>query len=173
MRRFLRWLGIALAVTAVAAAVVWWTGPHGPIPGGPLAGERIDAPPASWEAAAGRQSVVVESRAGCLPYSTTAMAQVHDGELYLVLPSLFGDGLERRLERDPDLLVELDGRLYAVSTERVTDAATIGAMTPAFLWKFFALRVEPGEVSPRSSAGTVEFSGAEVWIHRVIARRRP
>ena len=170
MSRRTTFAGIGLLSLVALVFTIWWTGPHGPIPGGPLAGERIDRPPENWHAASQQQYVLVESRAGWLPHSSGAMAQVHDGQLYLILPSLFGDGLHHRLKQDPDLSIAVEGRVHAVSTEPVTDAASLGAMMPDFLWKFFALRIDPGDVAKISTTRGVEFSGAEAWIYRVTPR---
>ncbi len=96
-------------------------GPLGPIPGGALRGEPAAALPADWSFANRDPYLLVESRALTLPWSGRVWFLSHRGRLHLLLPGFFGDDLKRRLDVDPRVRVEVDGRVYEQLAVTVTD----------------------------------------------------
>ena len=68
-----------------------------------------------------RVSDALESRARWLPYSKNVWFMVHENRFYLLLPSLFGDGLKQRLDEDPHVRLRLAGLTHQnVATSLLT-----------------------------------------------------
>ncbi len=161
MRRLL--VAAAALVVLLGIAGVWLRffagGPVTLIPGGALSGETAP-PPADWSFATASQYVDVESRARALPYSTTTWFMVHEGRLHLLLPSVFGDGLMRRIEEDPRVRVRVDGKVYDQRAVRVDRDGDVGPLLAPLTRRQFAIEIE----------GPVRRSGhpaAEIWIYRL------
>jgi len=142
-------LGALLLVLAAVGFGVWARllagGPVGPIPGGALSGEPAEALPADWSFANQEDYLTVESRAFGLPYSRSVWFMAWGGRVHLLLPSFFGDALERRIERDPRVRVRVGGTLYDQVAHRVDEAEARGAILAPFLRRQFAIEIS-GEV---------------------------
>jgi len=135
-----------LVLALLACAFLAWArllhpGPLGPIPGGALAGEPAAAPPADWSFANREDYLLVESRAFTLPWSGRVWFLAHHGRLHLLLPGFFGDDLKRRVDADPRLRVEIDGKVYEQVAAPVTDDAEIGALMAPVLRRQFAIEI--------------------------------
>ena len=144
MRRGLRAL---LVLAVLAGALLAWArlfhaGPLGPIPGGRLSGEPARELPADWSFANRDPYLLVESRAFALPWSDHVWFLAYEGRLHLLLPGFFGDDLVRRLQADPRLRVEVDGRVYEQVAVPVTDDGAIGALMAPVLRRQFALEID-------------------------------
>lgn len=162
-------LGLAALVLLGAGWLVYLRlftgGPVAYLGGGWLRGELADEPVEDWSFIPGQQHYLdVESRAGWLPYSARPWFMVHEGELYLLLPNLFGDALERRIREDPNLRVRVEGRIHPVRATRVEDAANLSTLLAPFLRRQMAVEIG-GEVR-RVPSGL----DAEVWIYRLESR---
>jgi hypothetical protein len=167
--RKLRRASVVLASLALAAGLyvrLLAGGPVGPLPGGALSGEP-GGPVEDWSFANAHARIAVESRAGWLPYSiSTGWFLAHEGRLYLVLPSLFGDGLQRRLARDPAVRVRLGERVHAARATRVEDESELAGMLVPFLRRALGLEVSGSiERLPPQQPG----SGVELWIYRIAS----
>ena len=169
--RVTHWL-VVVAAFLLVGVLYLRLGAGGPIaflPGGVLRGERVSKPVPDWSFANRFQSLEVESRARLLPYSRRCWFIAHGERLYLLLPSLFGDGLMRRLEEDSYVRVRIDGRVYEQSTVRVQDESEIEALVRPALRRQFAIEIS-GEVRRVASAGP-DGSGVELWVYRLEERR--
>jgi hypothetical protein len=155
-------LGIALLVAALAGGFAWARllagGPVGPIPGGRLHGEPAPAP-ADWSFANREPYLLVESDAWLVPWSARVWFLAHEGRLYVMLPSFFGDGLKRRLDDDPRLRVEIGGKVYEQVAVPVRDDAALGALLAPGVRRQFAIEIQ----------GAVRRvgEGAPLWIYRL------
>lgn len=144
----MRRAGLALAaLLLLAGAFLAWArlfhaGELGPIPGGALTGEPAAELPADWSFANRDPYLLVESKAFTLPWSESVWFLAHEGRLHLLLPGFFGDGLVRRLEEDPRVRVEVDGRVYEQVAVAVTDDADLAALMAPVLRRQFAIEIE-------------------------------
>ena len=143
MRRAVRALlvSVFLAGGFFAWARLLHAGPLGPIPGGALSGEATAELPADWSFANREPYLLVESRAFTLPWSGRVWFLSHGGRLHLLLPGFFGDDLRRRLEVDPRVRVELEGKVYEQVAVAVTDDAAIGELMAPVLRRQFAIEI--------------------------------
>ena len=144
MRRVL-FGSLALLVVAALGFGVWARllagGPVGPIPGGALSGELASELPRDWSFANESDYLLVESRAGRLPWSTRVWFMAFDGRIHVLLPSFFASGLESRLERDPRVRIGLDGVLYDQVAVPVRESEQRGAILAPFLRRQFAIEI--------------------------------
>lgn len=165
MRRRLL-LGLLVAITLALAGGIYLRlftgGPVSYIGGGWLRGELVTEPVEDWSFIPSQQhGLDVESRARWLPYSARPWFMVHEKQLYLLLPNLFGDSLARRIEEDALLRVRVEGRIYPRRAVWVEDAGNLAALLAPFLRRQMAVEIA-GEVT-RVSSGL----DAEVWVYRL------
>jgi hypothetical protein len=132
---------VLLAGGSFAWARLLHAGPLGPIPGGPLSGQPAAKLPADFGFANREPYLLVESRAFTLPWSGRVWFLAHRGRLHLLLPGFFGDDLARRLDVDPRVRVELDGKLYEQVAVAVTDDAQVGELMAPVLRRQFAIEI--------------------------------
>jgi len=116
-------------------------GPVGPIPGGWLDGEPTRDLPRDWTFANRAPYLLVESRAFTLPWSGRVWFLAHRGRLHLLLPAFFGQDLEQRLQVDPRVRVEIDGKVYEQVAVSVTDDADTADLLAPVLRRQFALEI--------------------------------
>lgn len=166
MRRVALWVLLLLVVSA-GGAVLWVRffagGPLGPFPGGALRGR--EAPlPADWSFANQWQYVDVESRATGLPYSATCWFLAYDGRIHILLNNFFGDGLKRRIDRDPHVRVRLGGEVYDQVAVEVRDVDVRAALLAPLIRRLFAIEIGGAvRAVPRpESEVPVEF-----WVYRL------
>ena len=145
MRRFLRSPPGLVALLVLAGCLWVRLLGGGPViegvPGGWLRGELSEELPADWSFANGEDDLLVESRAGLLPWSGRVWFLAFEGRLHLLLPAFFGDGLQQRLVRDPRLRVAIGRRLYPQVAVPVTSEATLEALAGPVLRRQFAIEV--------------------------------
>jgi hypothetical protein len=152
---------LVLALGCVTWARLFQPGGVGPIPGGALRGEPARALPADWSFANREPYLLVESRAFALPWSARVWFLSHEGRLHLLLPGFFGDDLKRRLDADPRVRVELDGRVYEQVAVPVGDDAAVGALMAPVIRRQFAIEIG-GNVRRVPGA-----SRAALWVYRL------
>jgi hypothetical protein len=136
--RALLWL-VLLAGGFFAWARLLHAGPLGPIPW--QARSRATGRPtaADWSFANREPYLLVESALPAAPVGARFLA--HGGRLHLLLPGFFGDDLARRLDVDPRVRVEIDGKLYEQVAVAVTDDAHVGELMAPVLRRQFAIEI--------------------------------
>ena len=120
--------------------------------------------PADWSFANREPYLLIESRAFALPWSGRVWFLAHGGRLHVLLPGFFGDDLPRRLDADPRVRVELDGKVYEQVAVAVTGDADIGALMAPVLRRQFAIEIA-GDV--RRVPGATQ---AALWVYRLEDR---
>jgi len=163
VRRAVLGIGVValLALGFLAWARLLHAGPLGPIPGGALGGEPATELPADWSFANRDPYLLVESRAFALPWSDRVWFLAHRGRLHLLLPGFFGDDLKRRLDADPRVRVEVDGRVYEQVAVAVKDDRDVSDLMAPVLRRQFAIEIG-GDVRRIPGA-----SGAALWVYRL------
>lgn len=120
------WLCSALMLGACGA-------PLGPIAGGKLQGD-IAPWPANWMHAEACENVLLET-APHDPYSVTIWGVGIDENFYIAASKRSNQWVVN-LERDPRVVLEVDGVLYRASAKIVTDNTTIAAVGQKFIAKY-------------------------------------
>jgi hypothetical protein len=137
-------------------------GPISLMPGGALRGEVVTEPIQDWSMTGSTQYVDVESRARWLPYSSGTWFMVLDGELFILLPRLFGTGLEQRLQEDPSARIRIDGRIYSGRVSLVSDGLKLGSLLGPLLRRTMSMEVA-GEARPVSGGSGLESGGIAIY----------
>jgi hypothetical protein len=161
MVRVLKWLAsVILAIAVLAVGVIFAArfndGPLGPIPGGPMTGERAAEPVADWGFILDRDTVELEVNAAA-PRSVTVWIIGHEGTPYL--PAAFGSRKQwaAELAADGHAVLRVDGTLYDMQGARVTDEALLEELRQVLIQKY--------ELDPEGN-----FSGPETWFFRLDPR---
>jgi hypothetical protein len=144
-------------------------GPVSLIPGGALRGEVVAEPILDWSIARSTQYVDVESRARWLPYSSETWFMVLDGELFILLPRLFGTGLEDRLKEDPSARIRIEGRVYDGRVSLVSDGLKLGSLLGPLLRRTMSVEVA-GEARPVSGGSALESGGIAIYQFESLGR---
>lgn len=145
-------LRIVTSLLALLAAAC--NGPFGLLPGGRLDGE-TRAVPAKWDHIGESGQMQLESRPGD-PYSVNVNFTVMDGELYVNAGDTQTEWV-KHIEADPNVRLRIDGVVYELRAERVTDSAEIARFGKAWTRQSMFLR-DPTQFE-------------EVWIYRMVPRR--
>lgn len=147
-------MSAALRLAALVLALGASACHNGPLPflsGGKLAGESAPAP-ADWSIAGDFGTAQIETRPEA-PYSVNLVYTVVDGRIYVNA----GDTETRwvkNIEANPAVRLRIDGKLYELRAERVTDRAEIEAFAKAWTSQSW-LRRDPAKLDP-------------VWIFRLV-----
>ena len=131
-----RFLAIALALGFVAC-----NGPFGLLPGGALEGESRPAP-ADWSFAGDYGTGQLETRPR-EPYSVNLVFTIVDGRVYVNAGDTETEWV-KNLEEDPRVRLRVDGSLYALRAERVTDEQELAAFAEAWTSQSFFRRDPAG-----------------------------
>jgi hypothetical protein len=140
-------------LTLLLLATLGCNGPMALLPGGELDGEERSAP-ADWTFAGDYGTCQLETRPED-PYSVNIAFTVLDGRLYINA----GDTETRwvkNIASNPLVRLRMDGVLYDLRAERVTDAAEIAAFGAAWTSQSM-FRRDPTELD-------------EVWLYRLVPR---
>ncbi len=149
--RFLALLSAAIVTLAVTG--VGCNGPFALLPGGRLDGE-VKPAPSDW-AFAGEYGTVQLETHPVDPYSVNIAFTVIEGRLYINA----GDTQTRwvkNIAASPLVRLRMNGALYDLRAERVTDAAEISAFGRVWTSQSMFLR-DPSELD-------------EVWLYRLASR---
>jgi len=137
-----------LAITALAC-----NGPLGVLPGGKLAGEARRAP-SDWKGVQKSGTVQLETRPEA-PYSVNISYRVVDGGLYINAGDTETEWV-KNIAANSDVLLRMDGALYALRAQRVSDRAEIARFGKAWTSESMFLR-DPAQFDA-------------VWVYRLHAR---
>ena len=147
MKHRRRLVGVLLFATLAC------NGPFGLLPGGRLAGEEQSAPK-DWSFAGDYGTAQLETRPE-EPYSVNLAYTILDDTLYLNAGDTETQWV-KNMQADPLVRLRVEGQLYALRAERVTDDAEIAAFAKAWTDQSF-FRRDPTELD-------------EVWIYRLVSR---
>ena len=137
-----------LAVIALAC-----NGPLGLLPGGKLAGESRSTP-SDWSGVAKSGTVQLETRPED-PYSVNISYRVLDGVLYINAGDTETEWV-KNIAVNPDVVLRLDGSLYSLRAQRVSDPAEIARFGKEWTGQSMFLR-DPANFD-------------EVWVYRLTSR---
>ncbi|MGE4650031.1 MAG: hypothetical protein AAEJ53_04005 [Myxococcota bacterium] len=137
-----------LAVIALAC-----NGPLGLLPGGKLAGESRSTP-SDWNGVAKSGTVQLETRPED-PYSVNISYRVLDGVLYINAGDTETEWV-KNIAVNPDVVLRLDGSLYSLRAQRVSDPAEIARFGKEWTGQSMFLR-DPANFD-------------EVWVYRLTSR---
>ena len=144
---------LALLIALTLSSVPACNGPFLLMSGGGLEGE-VTASPADWSFAGDSGLVELESRKGD-PYSVNLAFTVLDGRLYINA----GDtetAWVKNIAENPLVRLRMDGVLYDLRAERVTDPVEIKAFAAAWTSQSM-FRRDPSELD-------------QVWLYRLVPR---
>jgi len=146
-------VSVRLLALPLVLAALGCNSPTGLLPGGELEGEARPAP-ADWAFAGDYGTIQLETRPED-PYSVNLAFTVIDGHLYINAGDTETQWV-KNIGLDPRVRLRMDGALYELLAERVTDRDEIGAFGKAWASQSMFLR-DPAELD-------------EVWIYRLVAR---
>jgi len=150
-------LGVGLAGFALWARLLAGGPVASGVPGGWLRGEVARERPEEWSFANDQAALLVESRAWTLPWSGNVWFIAHEGQLHLLLPDFFGDGLQRRLADDPRVRVKVGDVLYDQVAVPLMGDDDLAPLVAPVLRRQFAIEVS-GPV--RTTSGPLEVDMA-------------
>ena len=161
MVRVLKWLGLViLGIAALAVCIVFAArfadGPLGPVPGGPMSGERVAGPVTDWDLLVERDTVELEVNPDA-PRSITTWVVGYGGQPYL--PSGYGarKTWTAQLAADGRAVLRVDGKLYQRQAVRVTDEELLQELRAVLIRKY--------DLDPEGN-----FSGPATWFFRLDPR---
>jgi hypothetical protein len=159
--RVLKWLGLGiLGIAGLAVCVVFAArfadGPLGPLPGGPMSGERAAEPVTDWGFVVSRDTVELEVNPEA-PRSITTWVVGREGQVYI--PAGFGSRKTwpGQLAADRRAVLRADGKLYAQQAVRVADDELLEELRGLLISKY--------DLDPEGN-----FSGPETWFFRLDPR---
>ena len=123
------------------------------LPGGGLEGEAAPAP-ADWSFAGEFGTAQLETRPGD-PYSVNVAYTMLDGQPYVNAGDTETQWV-RNIAEDPNVRLRVDGTLYALRAERVSDAETVAVFAEAWTSQSF-FRRDPTELE-------------RVYLYRLVPR---
>jgi hypothetical protein len=125
-------------------------------PGLWLSGEVVSGPVGDWSFSDAQREIFVETRSRFgFAHSVTVLCAQREGQLYIGAREPEGKSWVANIGRNPDVRIEIDGKLYEQRLERVEDAEEIAAIYAAYAQKYGFERVPPEE-------------RPEVWYYRVV-----
>jgi len=124
------------AVLTVASALAGCFDPSDRRPGTRLSGDVV-APPSDWSFTDAHQEIAVEVKGFLgLPHSVTIWCASVDGALYLGARAPETKRWPGWVDRDPDVRLGIDTKLYEVRLVAVEEAATLERLRAAYARKY-------------------------------------
>ncbi len=144
---------LIVALVTLSATGVGCNGPFGLLPGGRLQGEASSAP-SGWAFAGEYGTIQLETRPED-PYSVNLAFTILKGRLYINAGDTETQWV-KNITANPLVRLRMEGVLYDLRAERVTDAAEIAAFGKVWASQSMFLR-DPSKLD-------------EVWIYRLASR---
>ena len=169
--RFLKWLGVALAVLVLALVLLvvvarFGDGPTAILPGGPLeTGELHTGPEPDWSFA--RDIAEMEFQLVEPPVSRTIWLQVVDGKLYIVsgyMNSTVGKLWKQwphHAEKDPRAVIRIDGKRYERKIVRLDPEHPALEGIVGEVARKYAAPMDPKRAREAAAAGDAWFYAVE------------
>jgi hypothetical protein len=134
---------------------------------GGLEGERVEAPVADWSFVENADPVVFATAAGQRFRRVEARPLVHEGDLYLHAQTIFSandPALDAILAGEP-LEMQVDGRIYPLDAQHLTEAADIERVLPTLVRR--GMRIEATGI--RWDPKPARYPGTQVrqWFFRL------
>jgi len=127
----------ALVLLAVAIAAAFYLQPSDRRPGFALLGEHAEALPADWSFTDAHPEIAVQVATPYLvPHSVTIWCASLDGELYLGARDPESKRWPGWVDANPEVRLGIDGTLYDVRLEPVTEEARLGPLRLAYAAKY-------------------------------------
>ena len=146
-------MSVRLFVLLLAFATAGCNGPILLLPGGRLGGDAMPAP-SDWAFAGEYGTVQLETRPEA-PYSVNVAFTVIDGQIYINAGDTATQWV-KNIAANPLVRLRVDGVLYDLRAERVTDSAEIAAFAAAWTSQSF-FRRDPSELE-------------QIWLYRLVLR---
>ena len=146
-------MSLRLFSLLLVLAVAGCNGPLMLLPGGELDGD-VRPAPSDWAFAGDYGTAQLETRAS-EPYSVNLAYTIIDGTLYVNAGGTETQWV-KNMTADPQVRLRIDGVLYDLRAERVSDADEIAAFAKAWTSQSM-FRRDPAGLD-------------EVWIYRLVAR---
>ena len=146
-------VSLRLVALLLVCAAFGCNGPMLLLPGGRLDGDALRAP-SDWALAQEYGTVQLETRPED-PYSVNVAFTAIDGQLYINAGGTETQWVEN-IAANPLVRLRMDGVLYDVRAERVTDSAEIAVFGAAWMSQSM-FRRDPTELD-------------EVWLYRLVPR---
>ena len=143
-----------LVSLVVVFALAGCSSPFGLLPGGLLNGE-VESAPGDWGFASEYGTAQLETRPDD-PYSVNLAFTVWDGRLYINAGDTETQWV-KNMTANPLVRLRIDGTIYSLRAERVTDRAEIAMFGKVWASQSMFLR-DPAELED------------EVWVYRLVAR---
>lgn len=164
MRRLRLLVGVALCATLLGCGP---QGPLGVLPGGPLAGEVVEARVDDWSFTDAHLTVAIETRGRWIDHSVTVLCTAHGGHLYVPSRNPRRKRWVQNVLRDPRVRIGVAGRVYPGVAERVSSLEEAEPVARAQLLKYVGIEAE--QVRPLLDPPQPGDDRAEVWIFRVTS----
>lgn len=169
--KILRWIAVAALAVAVIGGGTWAaTCPCGGVPGLVLRGEMREAPVEDWRFANDVSLCQIQISVGWLPHSVNLNCMATPaGDLFLSCSAGARKYWCPRVGADHPGRLRLDGVVYPVVLNRVTDPATLDAA-----WAARILKLQNPAVQAQQPPGPVPAADAKRpdswWTFRVRSR---
>ena len=162
MLRVLKWLGIGILGIAVLAACLVFAarfgdGPLGPLPGGPMSGERVTEPVTDWGFVAERDTVELEVNPDW-PRSITTWVLADGGRAYIPAGFAARKTWPAQVAGDGRVVLRVDGKLYERQAVRVTDEGLVEELRALLIRKY--------DLDPEGN-----FASPATWFFRLDPRQ--
>lgn len=142
--RTLRWIAALMAITATAALAAWLLGfvaPLGPLGGGRLRGE-ISTLPADWSFADRVAEVRLETRGRLLPSSVTTWVLTHEGQPYIPSRNCLAKRWVQNVLAESDVRLGIGDEIYELRAVRDEDPEVGRALLDQMLLKYLGIAAE-------------------------------
>jgi hypothetical protein len=128
-----RWLLVVLALLGLASCI----DPADRRPGLRLSGEVVEEGGGDWSFTDAHREISIETRSPwLLPHSVTIVCAAKDGRFFVGARNPDGKRWVSNVDRDPDVRLEIAGRIYEQRLVALEEAEDVAAAEDAFAAKY-------------------------------------